>query len=319
MRIGPVDIDHPLALAPMDDVADRVFRLICKAHGADLLYTEFVNCEGLIRNVEKLVERIEVTDPERPIAIQIYGSAEDSMERATAVVEEAGPDFIDINAGCWVKKVAMRGDGAGLLKDLKKLEAVVKAVTRATRLPVTVKTRLGWDADNIVILDVARMLEANGVAALAVHCRTRVQAYNGQADWSWLERIKAVTDIPLIGNGDVKTPEDAKRMFETGCDGVMIGRGAMHNPWIFEQTKHFLATGEHLPEPSLELRVALCLDHLRQSAAFKGERRAVLEHRKRYTGYLRDAPNIAKLRAGLMKYEEIAPIETCLAEFLAQQ
>jgi len=318
MRIGSIDIDKPLALAPMEDVSDAPFRQICKAHGADVLYTEFANCEALVRNVPNSLKRIQVTDAERPIGIQIYGSREESMERAAAMAEEKEPDFIDLNAGCWVKKIALRGDGAGLLRDLKKFESVVKAVIRGTRLPVTVKTRLGWDGAGICILDVARMLEQAGVRALAVHCRTRVQAYKGEADWSWLGKVKAAVSIPVFGNGDVTSPEDAKRMFETGVDGVMIGRGAINNPWIFEQTKHFLATGGHLPEPTLAERVALCLEHLEAAAAYKGERRAVLEHRKRYAGYLKGARNIAKLRASLMELVEIEPIVERLNRYIEE-
>lgn len=318
MRIGALDIDRPLALAPMENVSDPPFRRICKARGVDLLYTEFCNCEALIRKVPVSLKRIQVADDERPIGVQIYGRREEAMERAAAVVEEARPDFVDINAGCWVKKIAMRGDGAGLLRDLGKFESVVKAVVRGTRLPVTVKTRLGWDQDSICILDVARMVEQAGVQALTVHCRTRDQAYKGQADWSWLEKVRRVVSIPVIGNGDVFTPEDAKRMFETGVDGVMIGRGAIYNPWLFEQTKHFLATGEHLPAATLRDRVALCIEHLRASAAYKGERRAVLEHRKRYAGYLKGARNIAKLRASLMQFETVDPIVERLHAYLGE-
>jgi tRNA-dihydrouridine synthase B len=318
MKIGHVQLDRPLALAPMEDVSDAPFRLICKDLGADLLYTEFANCEALVRDVKKSLAKIRVSDAERPIGVQIYGSLESSMERATAIAEEAGPDFIDINCGCWVKKIAMRGDGAGLLRDLKKFEAVVKSVVGATTLPVTVKTRLGWDPASIVILDVARMLEANGVQALAVHCRTRNQGFTGHADWSWLEKIKQVTSMPLIGNGDIKTPEDVKTVFETGCDGVMIGRWVIHNPWLFQQAKHYLATGEHLPEPTLSERVALCLRHLKDEAEHKHERRAVLEHRKHYAAYVREVPHAARLRAELMGYDEIGPIEARLNRFVRE-
>lgn len=308
MRIGHINIEKPLALAPMDDVADRAFRLICREHGADIVYTEFVNCEAVIRKVRKTLSRIEIIDAERPIGLQICGSNEQSMEAAAAMAEQNGPDFVDINAGCWAKKIALRGDGAGLLRDIRKFEAVVKAVMRGTQLPVTVKTRLGWDEQSIVILDVARMLEQCGVQALTVHCRTRVQGYKGKADWSWLEKIKRASAIPLIGNGDVTTPEDVKRMFETGCDGVMIGRGAIYNPWLFERAKHFLATGEHLPEPSIGERAALCIRHLRMAAGLKGEQRAVLEHRKHYQAYLKGLRNIARLRAELMAYEDMQSV-----------
>jgi len=316
MRIGNIVLDKPLALAPMESVTNPPFRRLCKEFGADLLYTEFASSEAIIRDVKKTLRKLTYSDFERPIGAQIYGSAESSMERAAAVAEETCPDFIDINCGCWVKKIAMRGDGAGLLKDLRKFEAVVQAVMRGTRLPVTVKTRLGWDDETICILDVARMLEQNGVQALTVHCRTRMQAYTGQADWSWLERIKQVSTIPLIGNGDVRTPEDVKRMFETGCDGVMIGRAAIQNARIFAEAKHFLATGERLPDLTLSERIDLCLHHLRGAADYLGEERAVREHRKHYAGYLRNVRNIAKLRAELMVFTEIAPIEERLCRFL---
>jgi len=318
MRIGNIDIDRPLVLAPMEDVTDRPFRLICKGFGADVLYTEFVNCEAVVRDVKRELAKIRITDDERPIGVQVYGSNEASMERAAAVAEQVEPDFIDVNAGCWVKKIAHRGDGAGLLRDLDKFEAVVRAVVRGTRLPVTVKTRLGWDPDSICILDAARMLEQCGVKALAVHCRTRAQGFKGQADWSWLEKIKAVVSIPVIGNGDVKTPEDVQRMFETGVDAVMIGRGAISSAWLFAHAKHYLATGELLPEPTLTERAELCLRHLRAEAEYKGERRAVLEHRKHYANYLKGARNIAKLRAELMQFTAIEPIAERLYRFLEE-
>lgn len=300
----------------MEDVTDPPFRLICKRLGADLLYTEFTYCEALIRNVTRAQTRVRVTDAERPIGVQLYGSLESSMERAAAIAEEAQPDFIDVNCGCWVKKVAQRGDGAGLLRDLDKLESVVKTVVRATKLPVTVKTRLGWDERSICILEAARRIEQAGAQAIAVHCRTRDQGYKGQADWSWLERIKQAVSIPVIGNGDVCTPQDALRMFDTGVDGVMIGRGAIHNPWLFQQTRHYLDTGRIPPLPSLRERAALCIEHLYATIAYKGERRAVLEHRKRYAGYLKGAPNIARLRASLMAFTEAAPIVDRLNEYL---
>jgi len=299
----------------MDDITDVPFRRICKDLGADLLYTEFASSEALIRDVESTLRKIRVTDTERPVGVQIFGSATASMEGAAAVAEQAHPDFIDVNCGCWVRKVVLREEGAGLLKDLGKLEAVVKAVIRGTSLPVTVKTRLGWDDDSIIILEAARMLEQAGIHALAVHCRTRNQAFKGKADWSWLEKLKSAVSIPIIGNGDVTTPEDVQRMFETGCDGVMIGRGAIHNPWIFAQTKHFLATGNHLTTPTVPERVALCIEHLEGSIEEIGEPRAILRFRKHYAGYLHDLPHIAKLRAELMKPTELEPIRELLHRY----
>lgn len=307
MRIGPLELHNPLALAPMEDVTDIPFRLVCKGLGADLLYTEFASSEGLIRDARRSLQKIRVVDEERPVAVQIFGGVETSMEGAAAVAEQANPDFIDINCGCWVKKVALREAGAGLLKDLGKFEAIVRSVIAGTRLPVTVKTRLGWDDKNIVVLDVARMLEQCGIQALAVHCRTRSQGHSGYADWSWLEKIKTVVSIPIIGNGDVTAPEDVKRMLETGCDGVMIGRGAIQNPWIFQQAKHYLATGEHLPSPTLAQRVDTCVKHLRHSVEYKGERKGVIEFRKYYAGYLKGQPGVSKLRQELMTLNEMEP------------
>lgn len=315
MRIGSLELDRPLALAPMEDITDLPFRRICKERGADLVFTEFVNCEALTRNVKRAVDKMQVADAERPVAIQLYGSTEASLERAAAMAEEAGPDFIDINCGCWVKKIATRGDGAGLLRDLQKFEAVVRSVIRGTSLPVTVKTRLGWDGDSIVILEVARMLEQNGVAMFTVHCRTRKQAYEGKADWSWLPRIKEVTDLPLVANGDISTPEDVATVFDLGADGAMIGRGAIQNPWIFDQAKHYLATGEHLDGPTLEERIELCIRHLKDNVAHRGEHRGVMTFRKFYANYLKGMHGGAKLRASLMAYTDVPPIEEKLRRF----
>jgi len=317
MRIGSLDIPNPLCLAPMEDVSDMPFRLLCKEQGADMVYTEFTSCEALIRNVKNAVKKIQVHEAERPVAIQLYGSAELAMRQGAEIAQEAGADFIDINCGCWVKKIANRGDGAGLLRDLGKFREVVRAVQSGTTLPVTVKTRLGWDHDNIVILDVAKMLVDLGVEALTLHCRTRKQGYTGNADWSWLPKVKEASGIQLIANGDINTPEDVKQCLELGCDGVMIGRGAIHSPWIFAHTKHYLATGALLPEPDLETRVAMCIRHLSDSAAYRGERRGVLAFRRHYAGYLKGVRNIANLRKDLMQYEEVAPIVAHLHEWLA--
>jgi tRNA-dihydrouridine synthase B len=319
MKIGSIDIDKPLALAPMEDVSDIPFRQLCKEQGADLVYTEFTSCEALVRNVKSSLRKIQVLATERPIAVQLYGSAEETMEEAARIAESMRPDFIDINCGCWVKKIAMRGDGAGLLRDLKKFEAVVQAVQRGTTLPVTVKTRLGWDHENIVILDVARMLEANGVAALTVHCRTRTAGYSGEADWTWLPRIKAATSIPIIANGDIVTPQDVKQVFDTGCDGAMIGRGAIQNPWIFGQAKHYLATGTLLPEPRVRDRISMCIRHLTASAEYRGEQRGVTSFRKHYSAYLKGMHNAHKFRVSLMGFTEVAPIVERLHEFAGMQ
>lgn len=316
MRIGTINIQNPVCLAPMEDVSDLPFRILCRELGADMVYTEFTNCEALIRNVKDAQQKIKVDERERPVAIQLYGSAENSMQQAAEIATEENPDFIDINCGCWVKKIAMRGDGAGLLRDLDKFRKVVEAVQRGTHLPVTVKTRLGWDTDQIVVLDVAQMLEEMGIAALTVHCRTRKQGYSGDADWSWLARIKERSAIPLIANGDIVTPEHVKTCLDYGCDGVMIGRGAINSPWIFSHVKHYLATGEVLPEPPLRERVEMCIRHLSDSAAYRGERRGVLSFRRHYAGYLKGVENIAQLRKELMDLVEVAPVVERLRSFL---
>ena len=318
MKIGPIDIEKPIALAPMEDVTDISFRLICKRLGADLLYTEFTSSEALIRDAKSALRKIEFTPQERPIAIQIFGGKETSMESATKIVEQFKPDFIDVNCGCWVKNFTARGEGAALLKDLPRFEKIVKSIAATTHLPITVKTRLGWDAKSIVILDVARMIEQAGAKALTIHCRTREQGHSGNADWSWLEKIKHIISIPVIGNGDIETPEDAKRMFETGCDGVMIGRGAIANPWIFKEIKHFLKRGEPLPSPSLEGKISMCFEHLRLSVQCKGAWYGIVDFRKHYAGYLRGVPHVAKLRVDLMSLNSIDQIIERLQQFLLQ-
>lgn len=308
MQIGDLQLGRPIALAPMEDVTDIPFRLIAKRLGADLLYTEFASSEALIRDAQKTLDKIRVLDEERPVAVQIFGGVEESMEGAAAVAEQTGPDFVDINCGCWVKKVALREAGAGLLRDLPKFERIVRSVIAGTMLPVTVKTRLGWDAESINILDAARMLEGLGIHALTVHCRTRDQGHRGDADWTWLEKLKNTVSMPIIGNGDLTKPEDVKRMLETGCDGAMIGRGAIQNPWIFREAKHYLATGQHMDPPTYEERIATCVDHLRLSVQYKGERKGVLEFRKYYSGYLKGMPGVSKLRAAIMQHTELEPV-----------
>jgi len=318
MKIGNIDIQKPITLAPMEDVTDTPFRLICKRLGADILYTEFTSSEALIRNIAKAHKKIKFTPEERPIAIQLFGGVEESMEGAARLAESYQPDFLDINCGCWVKNHVRRGEGAGLLRDLPHFEKIVKSTVRATKLPVTVKTRLGWDQNSIVILDVARMVEQAGAQALAVHCRTRSQAHNGQADWAWLEKIKKVISIPLIGNGDLTTPDDIRRMFETGCDGVMIGRGAISNPWIFRQAKHYLKSGQLLPEATVEERMRMCIEHLKMSVEYKGDWEGVMCLRKHYLGYLKGLPNVARLRADLMQLTDLGAIIARLYQFEEQ-
>ena len=308
MKIGQLEFKNPICLAPMEDVTDIPFRLICRRLGADIVYTEFTSSEAIIREAKKAMRKIAIAEEERPVAIQIFGGAERSMEMAAQVAERSKPDFIDINCGCWVKNVAMRGEGAGLLRDLPHFERVVKSTVGATKLPVTVKTRLGWDENSIVILDVAKMVEQAGAQALTIHCRTRSQGHAGDADWEWLSKIKKVVSIPVIGNGDVQTPPDAKAMLETGCDGVMIGRGAIGNPWIFKEIKHFLETGSLLPAPTLSERIEVCVEHLKLSVQYRGLRNGIIPFRKFYAGYFHGLPNVAKLRNDIMQLVDLPAI-----------
>ena len=317
MNIGAIQIEKPIALAPMEDVTDLPFRLVCKRLGADLVYTEFVNSEGLIRDSAKTRDKMKFLDEERPFGIQIYGAEEASMEQAAAIAESLSPDLIDINCGCWVKDVALRGAGAGLLKDLPRMEKIVRSVVQNVSVPVTVKTRLGWDEDNIRIVEVAKMLQDCGVKGLTIHCRTRSQGHKGEPDFSHIPAVKAAVTIPIFANGSIDTPEKVEKIFRaTGCDGVMIGRGAIDNPWIFVQTKHFIKTGELLPAPSLRERIEIMLDHMRSSILFKGERKGIIEFRKYYAGYLRGYPHSSKVRSELMAFAEFDPLETRINRYL---
>ncbi len=309
MNIGKIHIDKPLLLAPMEDVTDMPFRLVCKKLGADIMYTEFVNSDGLVRNNKKTFDKMRFLEEERTFGIQIYGGDENSMEGAARMADSLQPDLIDINCGCWVKQVAGRGAGAGLLKDLPRMERIVSNVVRSTSLPVTVKTRLGWDEQSIKIVEVAKMLEGIGVQGLTIHCRTRSQGHSGIPDYSWIPKVKYAVSIPVFINGSLTEPRQIKEVFEeTGCDGVMIGRGAIDNPWIFSDTKHYFATGEVNPARTLGERIDKCIELLTLSVERKGEKRAVIEMRKFYIGYLKGEANAAKLRNHLMQYYEAAPI-----------
>ncbi len=316
MKIGSIDIEKPISLAPMEDVTDVCFRQICKRLGADIVYTEFTSSEAIIRDIPKALRKIEITEEERPVAIQLFGGA-NSMEGATRKASDLKPDFIDINCGCWVKNHVARGEGAALLKDLPRFEEIVKSTVAATNLPVTVKTRLGWDCESIVILEVAKMVEQAGAKALTVHCRTRSQGHQGEAQWHWLEKIKKVISIPLFGNGDANTPEDVKRMFETGCDGVMIGRGAISNPWIFNQAKHYLKTGNLLAAPTVRERMDVCIEHLKLTIDRRGVG-GVFPFRKHYVGYLKGLPNVSSLRHDLMRLVDLDKIIERLDRFVEQ-
>lgn len=309
MQLGNYTLSRPLILAPMEDVTDLPFRLVCKKLGADVMYTEFVNSDGLVRNNKKTFEKMRFLEEERPFGIQIYGGEESSMEGAAKMADSLRPDLIDINAGCWVKQVAGRGAGAGLLKDIPRMERIVTNVVKATDLPVTVKTRLGWDENSIRIVEVAKMLEGVGVKAMTIHCRTRQQGHNGIPDYSWIPKVKQAVSIPIIVNGSLTDPQQIKEVFdETGCDGVMIGRGAIDDPWIFADVKHYFATGERTPKRTLAERIDKCVELLTLSVQHKGEKRAVIEMRKFYIGYLKGEPNAAKLRNHLMQYYEAQPI-----------
>jgi tRNA-dihydrouridine synthase B len=316
MKIGKIDIAQPLLLAPMEDVTDLSFRIICKRLGADIVYTEFVNAEGLVRDSKKTKAKMHFIAEERPIGIQIYGSSDVSMGAAAQYAESLEPDIIDINCGCWVKNVAGHGAGAGLLRDLPRMEQLVSAVVKSVRLPVTVKTRLGWDSESIKIVDVARMVEQTGASALTIHCRTRAQGHKGDPDYSWIPKVKQAVSIPIIVNGGANGPQDVKRIFdETGCDGIMIARGAIDNPWIFKETKHFLSTGEMLPSPSLDERLTMLFEHMDYAISYKGEKKAVIEFRKHYAAYLKGFANASKTRISLMPYVEKAPIADILNDY----
>jgi len=303
------DFKDKILLAPMEDVTEPPFRLICKRLGADIVYTEFISAEGLIRDAKKARAKLFIYDEERPAAIQIFGGNEEVMDEAARISESADPDFIDINCGCWVKDVALRGAGAGLLKDLPKMQRIAEAVMKNVSLPVTLKTRLGWDENSIVIVEAAKIMEDIGIRALTVHCRLREQGNKGDADWSWVKKIKnAGVKIPIVLNGNIKSPEDVKFVFENyEPDAVMIGQGAISNPWIFNQSKSLIKTGSY-SEPGIEEKIDICMEHLKLSCGLKGEKYGTLEFRKHYSGYLRDLPGIAKFRLELMAFNELEPI-----------
>ena len=303
MRIGSITFrERPLFLAPMEDVSDPPFRVLCKRYGADLLYTEFISSGGLVHDAAESVQKLDFSDDERPLAIQIFGGDLEQVRAATRIVDEAAPDIIDINFGCPVKKVVCRDGGAGILRNLPKMQSLTEAVVSETSRPVTVKTRLGWNDQTIQIFDVARMLEDSGVVALAVHARTRAQMYKGEARWEWLHKLKqSGLSIPLIGNGDASDPASIQGMFdETGVDAVMIGRGAIGNPWIFRDARSFLEKGVVPPPPEWEERIGVVIEHLTLKCDWLGERKGVLEMRRMYGGYFRGFRKSTELRSRLM-------------------
>ncbi len=323
MRIGSVELGkRPLMLAPMEDVSDPPFRAICKRYGADMVYTEFVSSGGLVHEAPDSVMKLDICDDERPVGIQIFGGNLGQVRQAAAIVDEAAPDIIDINFGCPVRKVVCKDGGAGILRNLPKMEAITRAVVDIATRPVTVKTRLGWDDASIKIVDVAKMLEDCGIQALAVHARTRKQMYRGHARWDYLRAIKAegLRNIPLVGNGDALSPEAICCMFdETGVDAVMIGRGAIGNPWVFRDAKAFMATGQVPPGPSWRERASVVAEHLTLKCEWLGERRGVQEMRRMYGGYFKGFRHASQLRARLMKASTMAEVLTTLDESRAKE
>lgn len=323
VKIRDIELgEFPLLLAPMEDVSDPPFRELCKTHGADLMYTEFISSEGLIRDAAKSVMKLDIFEYERPVGIQIFGNDIESMKEATEITASAKPDIIDINYGCPVKKVACKGAGAGILQDIPKMVSMTAEIVKSTSLPVTVKTRLGWDENSKHIVEVAERLQDVGIEAISIHGRTRKQMYKGEADWSLIRAVKENPrmHIPVFGNGDVNSPEKAKYMKEEyGVDGIMIGRAAIGYPWIFNEIKHYLKTGEHLALPTIEQRVAACKQHLQRAIEWKGERLGIVETRRHYTNYFKNIRGIKEYRmklVTLMSYKELDEVlESILHDF----
>lgn len=312
VKIGNIEVgEFPLLLAPMEDVSDPPFRFVCKQAGADLMYTEFISSEGLIRDAAKSVVKLDIFEYERPIGIQLFGSDIDSMREAGRIADAANPDLIDINYGCPVKAVACKGAGAALLQDIPKMVQMTSEIVKIATRPVTVKTRLGWDDKTKNIVDVAERLQDIGIAALSIHGRTRAQMYKGPADWTLIGEVKnnPRIKIPIFGNGDVDTPETAKLLRERyGVDGIMIGRATIGNPWIFREIKHFMATGEHLASATIQDRVDTCLVHLNKSIEWKGEHVGIVEMRRHYSNYFKGLDHFKETRMTLVTSNNLEEI-----------
>ena len=318
IKIGNIELpDIPLLLAPMEDVSDPPFRHLCKKYGADMLYTEFISADGLIRDADKSMKKLDIYPDERPVGIQIFGGDEDAMVRSAAIVEEAKPEVLDINYGCPVKNVVCRNAGSGILRDIDKMVSLTAAIVKGTKLPVTVKTRLGWDDSSIRIVEVAERLQDVGIQAISIHCRTKNQMYTGSARWEWIEKVKANPrlKIPVFGNGDINTPEKAVDLVNKyGADGVMIGRASIGHPFIFREIKHFMATGEHHAPPTLQERLDASRIHLLKSVEWKGEKVGVFEMRRHYAPYFAGLPNIKPFRSRLV----VTPTVTEILEIIKE-
>jgi len=308
VKIADIEVgDFPLLLAPMEDVSDPPFRALCKEQGADVVYTEFISSEGLIRDAAKSVMKLDIYEKERPVGIQIFGAVLDSMLRSIEIVEASGPDIIDINFGCPVKKVVSKGAGAGILKNIDLMVSLTEAMVKHTKLPVTVKTRLGWDHDSIKIVEVAERLQDVGIKAISIHGRTRAQLYKGEADWRPIAAVKnnPRMHIPVFGNGDVNSPERAIEMRDTyGLDGAMIGRASIGYPWFFREVKHYFKTGKHLPSPTMAERVEAARRHLKMAIDWKGEKLGVFETRRHYTNYFKGIPDFKKYRMKMVTSDD---------------
>ncbi|MDR2011256.1 MAG: tRNA dihydrouridine synthase DusB [Bacteroidales bacterium] len=316
LRIGNAEFeDKPVFLAPMEDITDPSFRYMCKKFGADLMFTEFISSDGLIRDAKKSIQKLDIFDYERPVGIQIYGHIPEAMQQAAEVVNSACPDLLDINYGCPVKKIATRGAGSGMMKDLPLMRDITERVVKTSKFPVTAKTRLGWDSENLNVQDVALLLQDCGIQALTIHGRTRAQMYKGEADWTLIGKIKndPQIKIPIIGNGDITNGKVAAGCFEKfGVDAIMIGRAAIGKPWIFKEVKHFLKTGEELPQPGVLERIEFAREHLQKSIEYKEDKRGIYEMRRHFNLYFKGIPNFKETRLKLLTAQTVEEIKILL-------